>query len=165
MPAGRGICRGPVFLAPSAQAAQYRYEGLAGLSQHVVIAWRMLAVLLAGDHAAVFQLAQPGGEHLPESAGAALDLGEAAHPEPDLADDQQRPPVADQGGSRDRRLSEGPPLLAEILADLAGLGMTDLHELVVEVATLSLDDDRSEAPAEIAAGRCSGEEARMRYGA
>ncbi len=125
----------------------------------------MLAALLAGDHAAVFQLAQPGGEHLPESAGAALDLGEAAHPEPDLADDQQRPPVADQGGSRDRRLSEGPALLAEILDDLAGLGMTDLHELVVEVATLSLDDDRSEAPAEIAAGRCSGGETRMRYGA
>jgi hypothetical protein len=63
------------------------------------MARRMLAALLAGDHAAVFQLAQSGGEHLPESAGVALDLGEAAHPEPDLADYQQRPPVADQGGS------------------------------------------------------------------
>src|SRR5258708_19256167 len=59
--------------------------------------------------------------------------------------------------SRVNRLAERPPLLAEILDDLACLRMADLDELVIEVAALPLHDDRGEAPAEIATKAFVGE--------
>jgi hypothetical protein len=71
---------------------------------------RRLLVDLPLQDPAVDQRAQAGGQPVARRAGVARDLREAPVAERHLADDQQRPPVADQfegGGQRAGPAREG----------------------------------------------------------
>src|SRR6266852_3659627 len=94
-----------VFVAPLAKRGQRDVEVETLLRQLVLVPLRTLAVEDALEHAFVDQTVEPVSQNVAGDAQALLQLVEAAQAEQYVADDQQRPALADNlEGSRDRTI-------------------------------------------------------------
>src|SRR5262249_49790536 len=87
--------RDRLLAAPAAQLDQNRLEGAAAGGELVRGDARRRVQDFAADHAGPFELAEPLRQDVrADRAQAAAQLAEPFGPEDELADDQQRPPVA-----------------------------------------------------------------------
>ena len=115
--ARRALRAGGVLVAPVQQGDQGRPEVEALLGQEVLVAGRAFLVGAALEDALLDQPAEPGREDVAGDPERALDLAEAAVAVHHVADDQQRPALADHL----ERLGDG--------ADLAGIAVVK-HRLI-----------------------------------
>jgi len=91
----RGALGGEVTIAPSQQRQQHRVEIPAAIGQHIFIARRMLVVASALQQARFDQRIQPARQHVRRDAKALLKFVEPGEPVKRVAQDQDRPPLAD----------------------------------------------------------------------
>src|ERR1700681_103951 len=84
-----------VIQSPRQQGVQNRDEGPAGLGELVVETWRRGLVGSPADNPGVLECLEPGRDAVPGRARPVDDVGEAGAAQRQLADDQQRPPLAD----------------------------------------------------------------------
>ena len=112
---GGPVGAGGVAVAPGEQGDQRRPEVEPLLGEEVLVALRALLVGAPFEDVLVDQPLQPGGEHVAGDAEALLQLAEAPVAVHHVADDQQRPALADHL----ERLGDR--------ADLAGIVVTQ-HE-------------------------------------
>jgi dipeptidyl aminopeptidase/acylaminoacyl peptidase len=92
-----------VVKPPGQQRIEHRPQRAPGIGEQVVESRRRGAVAHAVDHPGVLQRLEPGCHSVPGRAGAANDVLETVLAQHQLADDQQRPSLADQvqgGGDR-----------------------------------------------------------------
>src|SRR4051812_39863648 len=101
--ARRAARRGVVAVAPLHQRDDRRPEVEPLLAEAVLEALGALLVAVALDQALVDQPLEPLGQDVARDAEIALEVVEPAHPEERVADDEQRPAVAeDLEGAGDR---------------------------------------------------------------
>jgi len=82
-----------VLLAPDSQFPKDRAEVAARRGEQVLVPGRPQVVTAPFDEAGVLEFAQPRGQASPGCARAGLDVVEAGHPEAQLPDGEQGPPV------------------------------------------------------------------------
>ena len=83
------------LVAPLADGRHHREQGAALVGEAVVVATAGLVVGDAGEHVVVDERVEPGGEHVASDAEALGEVVEAGDAEEGVAQDQQRPPLAD----------------------------------------------------------------------
>ncbi len=81
---------------PDSQLPEDRAELAAGLGEHVLVPGWVQVVAAPFDKAGVLKFPQPRGQAGPGCAGADLDVIEAGHPEAQLPDGEQGPPVTNE---------------------------------------------------------------------
>ena len=89
-----------VRLAPVEQGIQDGNQCLAGFGQSVLVTRGSTLVLQPCDGAGVLQGLQPGRDAVAGCSRAPHDVGEVGGSKRDLADDEQRPALADEFQSR-----------------------------------------------------------------
>ena len=82
-----------MLLTPDPQFPKDRAEVAAGFGEHVLVPGWPQVVAAPFDEAGVLKFPQPRSQAGPGCAGAGLDVVEAAHPEAQLPDGEQGPPV------------------------------------------------------------------------
>ncbi len=104
--------RDGVLQPPGQQRVQHRHQRDAGVGEGVLEAGRVVLVGAALDHARLLEDLEPCRDPVAGGAGAAHDVGEPPAAHDDLADHQQRPPLADDlegggdGAGASRQLGE-----------------------------------------------------------
>jgi len=91
----RGTFRGEVPVAPGEQGEQHRAEVPAALGQHVFVARRMLAVAAALQETGGDEGIEPPSQYAGSDAEALLEFIETPQAIECIAQDQDRPPLAD----------------------------------------------------------------------
>ena len=84
-----------VPVAPDAQRVEHRREVGALAGEHVLVARRVVLVLASLEDPLLDERVEPGAEHVAGDAEAPLPVVEAGDAEERVAQDQQRPPLAD----------------------------------------------------------------------
>src|SRR6185437_3872267 len=88
---------GGVLVTPGEQGEHHRLQVAALLGEDVLEALRVLAVAAALDDALLGQRGEPRAEHVGGDPERALELVEAAAPEEEVAQDQDRPALPEEG--------------------------------------------------------------------
>src|SRR3954471_5753751 len=82
------------FVAPLKEGEQCGLQFLPGLSEVILVPWRMLAVLPPLYDSCVFEFAEAVGEDVPRCPGVGGYPAEAMHTVGNFAYSEQRPPLA-----------------------------------------------------------------------
>src|SRR5262249_5432508 len=111
-----------VLVAPVEQRDHHWPQVEALLGEEVLVAAGMVAVLAALEDVLVDQALQACGEHVPGDAERPLHLAELATAQEHLADDQDRPALADQLEAASDRAGLSLVVVAKHSCDLRTLG-------------------------------------------
>lgn len=82
-----------MLLTPDSQLSKDRAQVAAGCGEHVLVPGRPQVVAAPFDEASVLEFAKPRRQAGPGCPGDGLDVVEAGHPEAQLPDGEQGPPV------------------------------------------------------------------------
>ena len=92
-----------IVVCPLGEGDQHRLQGTALIGQDILLPGAAVGGRLQAQDAFIHQHFQPPGEHVFGDTEVFLEFAKTAHPAQSIADDQQRPPVADNvEGAGDR---------------------------------------------------------------